>query len=121
VNLLQIPSNDDTFKRPVTVVFPGRNGAEPTQGEFVAEFHRIEQPAIEKWVEDNVFVSTMVAEMLVGVSGIAGPDGRELTPEEGKEAVLRSAECCNAVRLAFFDALGQTPPTKTSQRRRGRG
>lgn len=119
--MLKLPSNDETFDLPVKVSFPAKNGRNRTEGEFVAECKRIGQDQIEEWVEDGVFVSDMVDQFVVGVRGIDAGDGTELAPDKGKAAVLKSAECCAAVRDAFFAAINQSPPARTSSRRRRRG
>jgi hypothetical protein len=121
-NLLCIPSNDDTFEADVKVSFPGKNGGERTEGEFVGVFNRIDQTTIEEWVEEGVFVSEMVNRLLAGAKRIGKEgEGVELSPEEGKAVVLKSPECCAATRDRFFELINQKLPAKTSSKRRARG
>lgn len=121
MGLIRIPSNNETFRRPVTVTFPAPAGQEPATAEFEVEYNRIDQPEIESWVEEGWYVTRIVDRMVRGVYGVDDGTGKEADPQTAKEMVLRSPECCTAVRNTFFDALGQTPPQKTSKKQRWRG
>lgn len=119
--MLKLPNSEETFELPVKVSFPAKNGRNRTEGEFTAEVKRVDQDTIEGWVEKGVYVSDMVDQFVVGVRGIDRGDGTEMDAAEGKEAILKSPECCSAVRDAFFAAINPSGSARTSSRRRVRG
>lgn len=110
----------ETFEKEVLVQFAQKDGT-VKQGSFKAEYLRLKQSEIDD-LDDNTPNSTLLDQVLKGVSGISRKGGVSMTPEEQHAFVLDSPECVNAAALVFFKATRpERYDEKTSKTRRSRG
>ena len=82
-------SKKPTFKTKVIVVEPGNadDGA-PESSEFIAEFKRLKRDEVEALIKANRPVYEVLAELLVGWSGLKAEDGGDLPFSEDHRAAL---------------------------------
>lgn len=111
-----------TFRAKVTVRFATDKPGVFKEGDFTAEFKRIDQDKVDEMLDDEWAQSAVLDEVLVSVEGIGRSPSEPLPPEEALQLVKTHPECVGATVRAFFQSTApERQKGRTSRRRRNGG